>query len=89
MREGGLLGWDVLNTAVEVPKEFADLKVARIRPSEGNIMVHGCFDNYVHLTFEGIGVEKQFAKERRIILSWGERPPEAGEQVLWTNSRKP
>ena len=76
------------NTEAPVPKEFADLKVARIRPSEGNIMVHGCFDHYVYLTFEGVGVEKKFARKRQIILSWGERPPQAGEQVLWTDVEK-
>jgi hypothetical protein len=72
-----------------VPKEFSDLKVVRIRPGEGNIMVHGCFDHHVYLTFEGVGVEKKFAKKRQIILSWGEHAPQAGEQVLWTDVAKP
>jgi hypothetical protein len=85
----GLFGWNLSDAAVKVPKEFSDLKVVWIRPSEGNIMVHGCFDHYVYMEFEGVGANKGSPKERRIILSWGERPPEAGEQVLWTDASKP
>lgn len=49
----------------------------------GNIMVHGCFDHYIHLHFEGVGDHKQFDEARRILLLWGEHPEDMGEQVLW------
>ena len=77
--ETPLDGWWVGST----PSEFADLAVVRVRPKEGNIMVRGCFDHYIYLHFEGTGDHKEFDKERRIVLSWGEHPPDMGEQVLW------
>ena len=71
-----------LDKRIAVPAEFADLAVVRIRPREGDIMVHGCMDHYIYLQFEGIGITKKFDNERQIVLSW-EHPPDAGEQVLW------
>ena len=82
-------GWYVPDKRIQIPAEFADLAVVRIRPGEGNIMVHGCLDHAIYLHFEGIGVEKAFAKERKIILSWGEHPPDTGEQVLWREDAQP
>lgn len=79
--ETPLYGWWVSRR--EIPSAFADLAVVRIRPREGNIMVRGCLDHYIYLHFEGIGDLKRFDKERRIVLSWGEHPPDMGEQVLW------
>ena len=72
-------GWYVQDTRVAIPSAFADLAVVRIRPREGNIMVHGCFDHAVYLDFE-------FDQERRIVLLWGEHPEDMGEQVLWTEN---
>ena len=67
-----------------VPKEFEDLKVAKIRPREGNIMIEGCFDHYVYLRFEGVGYSKDDNDKNQIILSWGEHPLDAGSEILWT-----
>jgi hypothetical protein len=64
------------------------MKNPRIRPRDGNIMVHGCFDHDIYLHFEGVGILKQFDKERRIVLSWGEHPEDRGEQVLWTENTR-
>jgi hypothetical protein len=66
-----------------VPEPFSDLKVKKIRPRRGNIMVEGCFDHYVYLDFEGIGPGKKYDKKRQIVLWWGEHPPTRGSQVLW------
>jgi len=81
-------GWSVYDKRVAMPSAFADLAVARIRPREGNIMVHGCLDHHIYLQFDGVGDFKQFDKERRIVLSWGEHPEDRGEQVLWTESTR-
>src|SRR5215216_6688240 len=47
-------GWWV-SLKQEVPLPFRDLKVARIRPREANIMVDGCMDEFLYLAFDGFG----------------------------------
>jgi hypothetical protein len=81
-------GWTADDKRVAIPSAFTDLQVARILPRDGNIMVHGCFDHDIYLHFEGVGILKQFDKERRIVLSWGEHPGDMGEQVLWTENTR-
>lgn len=81
--ETPLSGWSVGDKRVAIPSVFADLAVVRIRPREGNIMVRGCLDHYIYLHFEGVGNLESVGEERRIVLSWGEHPPERGEQILW------
>lgn len=71
------------NENQQIPDAFADLKVRRVRPRDGNIMVEGCLDHYVYMKFEGVGFLKEFDEKRQIVLSWGEYPPHAGSQVLW------
>tara|TARA_R110002072_G_scaffold104099_1_gene228384 strand:+ start:777 stop:1250 length:474 start_codon:yes stop_codon:yes gene_type:complete len=68
----------------EMPAEFADLNVVKIRPDDGNIMVEGCFDHYIYLTFRGIGHLAKPTDKKEIILNWGEHPPNTGTQVLWS-----
>lgn len=75
--------WPLLEVGQVTPKEFSDLKVSRIRPKEGNIMVEGCFDHYVYLRFEGIGSLRDSSSKRRIILSWGEYEPDMGQEIIW------
>lgn len=73
-------GYNMLNE--EIPKEFADLEVVKIRPKEGNIMVEGCFDHYVYLDFGGLGNYPN-PKSRLIQVRWGEGSS-AGAEVLWS-----
>ncbi|MCU7843569.1 MAG: hypothetical protein KZQ93_06980 [Candidatus Thiodiazotropha sp. (ex Monitilora ramsayi)] len=40
-------GYQVQRNRDQIPDEFADLKVVKIRPAEGNIMIEGCFDHYI------------------------------------------
>lgn len=70
-----------------LPEPFEDLKVVKIRPREGNIMIEGCFDHYVFLYFKGYDKRSKFETEKRIVLSWGEREPQAGTQVLWKEDK--
>ncbi|MDM3871050.1 hypothetical protein QSV34_06735 [Porticoccus sp. W117] len=77
-------GYQVGHDKYVVPQEFADLKVRKIRPKEGNIMVEGCFDHYIYLDFGGIGRLAKPNDKKEIILSWGEHPPNTGAQVLWS-----
>lgn len=65
------------------PEPFSDLQVLKIRPQMANIMVQGCFDHHVYLRFEGFANKRSMQQQRQIVLSWGEREPQAGEQVLW------
>lgn len=77
-------GYTVTDAGSNIPEVFADLRVRKIRPRDGNIMVEGCFDHYVFLRFSGIGHLKEIHKERKITLSWGEFPPNSGSEVLWS-----
>ncbi|MFV8784469.1 hypothetical protein ACNKU7_18790 [Microbulbifer sp. SA54] len=61
----------------ELPDEFSDLKVVKVRPKQGNIMVQGCFDHYVYLAFNGL----HDSLEKEIVLSYGEFP--VLTEVLW------
>lgn len=78
-------GYEVGDRRYEIPGAFSDLKVQKIRPREANIMVKGCFDHYIYLRFEGIGRFAGLGDEKRIILNWGEHPPNAGTEVLWSD----
>jgi hypothetical protein len=61
-----------------MPVEFADLDVAKVHPKEANIMVSGCFDNFLYMSFEGI----DDLSAPRIILKYsGEH--ESQSEVLW------
>ena len=75
-------GYQVGDERHKIPEAFSDLKVRRIRPREGNIMVEGCFDHYIYLRFHGIGMFAE-SEEKKIVLNWGEHPPHTGTEVLW------
>lgn len=77
-------GYYVSSGEMEIPLEFADLKVARIRPADANIMIEGCFDHYVYLHFEGYRF-KDALELKQIVLSWGEHT-NAGKEVLWAEN---
>jgi hypothetical protein len=62
---------------------FSDIKAGRIRPKEENIMLNGCFDHYVYLSFHGFESNKAFYPKRQIVLSWGEHDS-VGSEVLWS-----
>ena len=76
-------GYYVGDDRQEIPEAFSDLKVRKIRPYEGNIMVEGCFDHYIYLRFQGVGMSAE-SEEKKIILNWGEHPPNTGTEVLWS-----
>ena len=60
-----------------LPKEFSDLNIVSLRPGRPQIMVEGCFDNYMYLEFYGIKDEK----EKSIVLRYGEY--EIIEELVW------
>lgn len=65
------------------PQEFQDLKVVRIRPKDSNIMVEGCFDEYVYLRFFGVN---KAIEEKRIELQYpthSDIPHEQATETLW------
>ena len=64
-------------TTETAPKEFSDLEVVSIRPGNAQIMVIGCFDNYMYLDFYGI----KDTDEKSIILRYGEF--EITEEKIW------
>lgn len=68
----------------EMPVEFEDLKVIKVRPDDGNIMVEGCFDHYIYLTFKGVGRLAKPSDKKEIILNRGDPPQNTGAQVLWS-----
>lgn len=45
-------GWGTFRPE-EIPDAFRDLKVVRIRPRDANIMIEGCFDEFLYLDFNG------------------------------------
>ncbi len=65
------------------PKPFSDIKAVKIRPKQENIMLNGCFDHYVYLSFHGFESNKKFFPKRQIVLSWGEHNG-AGSEVIWS-----
>ena len=67
------------NENMQFPKEFRDLKVVRISPSDAQIMVAGCFDNYMYLEFEGIDNNKP----SEIVLRYGDM--KVVKEKLWPN----
>jgi hypothetical protein len=76
-------GFNKYHKETKTPKEFKDLKVVKIRPADGNIMIKGCFDHYVYLNFHGYGTLKTIYPKREIVLSWGEYT-NAGSEVIWS-----
>ena len=80
-------GYNLFDETQSIPSEFSDLKVRKIRPADENIMVEGCLDHFVFLRFEGFSNFRKNDSNRQIILTWGERPPDAGSQVLWAEKR--
>jgi hypothetical protein len=59
----------------QIPIEFRDLNPKKIRP--GRITLEGCMDHFVFLHFRNFKDGKS-----KIELTWGERPPDAGSQIL-------
>lgn len=73
-----LAGWLALD-GHSVPEPFRDLKVAKIRPREANIMLEGCVDEFIYLGFSGFG-----GKGPRVItLSFPSGAGTHGSEVLW------
>ena len=68
-----------------LPECFRDLKVARIRPRETNIMVKGCFDEFMYLDFSGFGG----TGPRIITLSYPTGPRSFGSEIIWTEPNMP
>ncbi|WP_299599666.1 hypothetical protein [uncultured Microbulbifer sp.] len=62
-----------------LPSQFLDLKIVKMRPSRGYILVEGCMDHGVVMSFDGL---KKRTK-KKITLSWGEVPPDSGHEVIW------
>ena len=77
-------GYYVSSGEMEIPIEFKDLEVAKIRPADANIMIEGCFDHYVYLHFEGYRFKKA-PEIKQITLSWGEHS-NAGKEILWAEN---
>jgi len=69
-------GYDIYSEE-GLPEVFVDLKVNKVRPKQANIMVVGCFDNYMYLQFSGIDEPG----EKAIHLTYGEH--EITRKVLW------
>jgi len=67
----------------DFPKEFRDLKVVKIRPKDSNMMVQGCFDEYVYLHFRNLDSE---IGPKLIELDYPSHSGEAYDvniEVLW------
>jgi hypothetical protein len=64
-----------------IPDVFSDLKARKVNPAGANIMLEGCFDHYVYLSF--CGLEQSFCNEHKIILRYGDMPQVS--EVLWQN----
>ena len=66
----------------DVPENLQFLKAARIRPSDENIMLAGCMDEYIYLRFSGPDTENP-----GIVLSWAagtvQSPYNTESEVLW------
>jgi hypothetical protein len=76
-------GYYAYREGESVPEVFKDLKVGKIRPSEGNIMVEGCMDEYVFLYFKG---KAWRGGNDEITLSYPahtSKPYEQKVEVLW------
>jgi hypothetical protein len=68
-------GYSRLNS--DIPAEFTDLDIVKVRPIQKHIMVVGCMDNFMYMTFEGLDGEGT----KQILLQYGER--EVTTEVLW------
>ncbi|MDX2111881.1 MAG: hypothetical protein SFY80_16755 [Verrucomicrobiota bacterium] len=67
-----------------IPDEFSDLNPKKVRPtgSDPNIMLEGCFDEFVYLFFNGIGENQRAGDSIPGIILVYTGSPEHGE-VLW------
>ncbi len=66
-----------------IPPEFLDLKPRKVRPCNHipNMMLEGCFDEFVYLKFFGIGEESDYGDHSpRIELRYAN---DAGPEILW------
>ncbi len=64
-----------------MPPEFADLKIIKLRPKRGYILVSGCMDHGVVMSFNGLNQPNEV---QSIKLSWGEVPPHSGSETIWS-----
>lgn len=64
----------------QIPPDFSDLKVVKLRPKRGYILVKGCMDHGVVMSFKGLNKP---GETQSIELSWGEVPPHSGSEVIW------
>lgn len=62
----------------ELPPEFQDLEIGRVRPRSKNIMVEGCFDHYLYLRFH---TSENGLKT--ITMQYGEK--DIGTEVVWSS----
>ena len=69
------------------PKEFSDLKVVKIRPKDSNIMVEGCFDEYVYLQFKNLDSENGPKQIELDYPSHSEKAYEINIEVLWKEKK--
>lgn len=61
----------------DIPAEFADLDILKVRPLQKHIMVVGCMDNFMYMIFEGLDGDGA----RQVLLQYGER--EVTTEVIW------
>ena len=76
-------GYEATDKSVPHPEPFSDLKVRAIRPRDGNILIEGCFDEYVYLRFKGLVFEDE---EKGIWLTFpahSNKPYEQKMEKLW------
>jgi hypothetical protein len=67
-----------------VPEEFTHLKARKVRPEQQNIMLEGCFDEFVYLQFEGFSLDAETAQQRSIVLQYPTVGYEFAYETLWT-----
>ena len=63
----------------ELPPEFQDIKAIRVDPVRGDILLAGCFDEFVHLWFKNLDGDGQ----PKIELTWGAAPGENRREIIW------
>mgnify|MGYP001341454022 CR=1 FL=1 len=70
-----------------VPRDFSDLKVTKVRPKLGTVVVEGCFDHHVLLRFDPLAQQvtgsavRRPPSQRQIVLVYDEPPI---EKVIWS-----
>lgn len=70
-------GYDV--SQAQVPKEFRDIRAVKIRPKEANIMLEGCFDEFVYLLFSGL----EEPGPKSVILRYDTGVHSQESETLW------